>query len=381
MPRSFALLAALLLVLSPLSLHAQEEEGGGPSGGQEEPARDTLAPLVEQLRAELARAETRVGSLTADLRDSVLALAGARQRGDALQGAVSDREADLAQLRALHDQGVRRLEAQLDTLRTQRDQTVQSLAATNADLARTRLQLTQLRIANEGQTTRLVEQRDRERAQLARAEAAERQVQQQKDATEVLNDQVRAKEAELAGVKADIVRLETEQQAKKAEYDKNVQNLRGAMRWAIIFSAVLTLLLFVVSAVLLLHRTRKGGRLAVRVREGMDAATLMLLDDTARQWQWHRTMSTILRAFVMIGIILMTALTALFVIFLQDAGAVGLDLLAEKEFWQAVAALAVPLVFLVTAHNVIEGRRLELLKLLYEMAQQPPGEPAVPVSA
>jgi hypothetical protein len=85
------------------------------------------------------------------------------------------------------------------------------------------------------------------------------------------------------------------------------------------------------------------------------------------QMAYYRTLAHIFRQVISVQVIasglLLVSIVAFVFIYIQDP----IKLIGEDGFWKTIAAVGVPLAFVTAAYNVIEARRLELVKLHHDV--------------
>lgn len=362
------LLGSWLLLVVPAVTAAQET---GPAAPQNSPivetkSTDSLEIIISGLRVDSIQKNNEIASVRNALRDSVAQLDRARRHGSDLEARLSEQGRALVNLAQEHETvkgTVRTLQGHIDTLQTRRDFLTRTLSSANAELARVRLTLTDLQIRVHGRTAELVRERRERAAAVGRANAQELTIQQKGQTERVLQQEIQVKDSRIAAIHA-------EKQKNRADYEEQLRGLRKVVQWTMVLAFGVTILLLLTSGVLAWSRARKGHSILDVSTLPTDASTTELVNRTARLWQWHTTLSLFLRSGIVLGVVLVALLTSAFVVFLVRAGALGLDLLAQKEFWQAVGALGLPVAFMVAAYNSNEGRLVELSRLLFEMAEK-----------
>jgi hypothetical protein len=346
---------------------------------------DSLKALTNALRDSVVEKRNRLIVLNQMLQDSVHELHSVRARSERQERVLQARRDSIDQLAVSYEgqqRVARELKTDLDTVSVRRDYLTKALASLNAELVQIKLVYTELRIRTSGLTQDLERERTELQKQVVVARQLETTIQNKDSVAAFLRQERDRKDMEIAEQRdslaardGTIASIKKQAGADKQRYEKQLSFLRSGLRWAVLAATSITFLLFAIAAVAAYQDHKSDMTKPLLNKFGLVGTESPIALESVRLWVWYRAVSRGLQYFLVLGVVLVCGLIALLFAFLLQTGATGINLLSMKEFWQAVGATGVPLVFLVTAHNTVETRRLELAKLLCEIGKGLPGPP------
>jgi hypothetical protein len=353
-------------------LSAQAQDTTSPSAND---TRPTLVDSLSELRAELAstrrdllvvrerhqQRQAEIAALQRSLQDAEERLTGLTQDVATTMDSLSAKKVSLAQALFTIDTMRVGLSRFLDEIRRRSDNEralMELVGQKESALA-----------ASRGELETIAKDRARQTETLER----------QQDSILSANALIRQSQAEIADLEAqqssldqELKQLAAENRQREGERRRLQAKLDGPARIALWvgfgFALLIGSVMLYLGLALITCAFRNN---AFKQNSGaLEETSMNPVSHIEGQLSYYGAMAHIFRQVISLQVIASGMLLVAIVAFVFVYGQDPVKLIGEDGFWKTIAAIGVPLAFVTGAYNVIEGRRLELVKLSFELRKQ-----------